>query len=69
MTGRRPNLFWKACWLVISPLLLLVVFLAYIVVQVQTTPTYPAWNPDYVSVIRAIYSTCIYLTDHSFAVV
>ncbi|XP_031442371.1 sodium-dependent neutral amino acid transporter B(0)AT3-like isoform X3 [Clupea harengus] len=48
MTGRRPNLFWKACWLVISPLLLLVVFLAYIVVQVQTTPTYPAWNPDYV---------------------
>ncbi|XP_062384884.1 sodium-dependent neutral amino acid transporter B(0)AT3-like [Sardina pilchardus] len=48
MTGRRPNLFWKACWMCISPLLMLVVFVAYIIVQVQTTPTYPAWNPDYV---------------------
>ncbi|KAG5265023.1 hypothetical protein AALO_G00260600 [Alosa alosa] len=48
MTGRRPNLFWKACWMCISPLLLLVVFVAYIIVQVQTTPTYPTWNPDYV---------------------
>ncbi|XP_041932359.1 sodium-dependent neutral amino acid transporter B(0)AT3-like isoform X1 [Alosa sapidissima] len=47
MTGKRPNLFWKVCWMCISPLLLLVVFLAYIIVQVQTTPTYPAWNPDY----------------------
>lgn len=49
MTGRRPNIFWKACWMVISPLLLLVVFVAYVVVQAQTRPTYQAWNPDYVS--------------------
>lgn len=49
MTGRRPNIFWKACWMVISPLLLLVVFVAYVIVQAQTRPTYPAWNPDYVS--------------------
>uniref|UniRef100_A0A3Q4HZ51 Transporter n=1 Tax=Neolamprologus brichardi TaxID=32507 RepID=A0A3Q4HZ51_NEOBR len=47
MTGRRPNIFWKACWMVISPLLLLVVFVAYVVVQAQTRPTYQAWNPDY----------------------
>ncbi|XP_026011808.1 inactive sodium-dependent neutral amino acid transporter B(0)AT3 isoform X1 [Astatotilapia calliptera] len=49
MTGRRPNIFWKACWMVISPLLLLVVFVAYVIVQAQTRPTYQAWNPDYVS--------------------
>uniref|UniRef100_A0A3Q1GPX6 Transporter n=1 Tax=Acanthochromis polyacanthus TaxID=80966 RepID=A0A3Q1GPX6_9TELE len=47
MTGRRPNFFWKACWMFISPALLLVVFIAYVVVQAQQHPTYPAWNPDH----------------------
>ncbi|XP_070702048.1 sodium-dependent neutral amino acid transporter B(0)AT3-like [Pempheris klunzingeri] len=47
MTGRRPNIYWKACWMVISPLMLLVVLVAYVVVQAQKHPTYPAWNPDY----------------------
>uniref|UniRef100_A0A8D0A4D9 Solute carrier family 6 member 18 n=1 Tax=Sander lucioperca TaxID=283035 RepID=A0A8D0A4D9_SANLU len=49
MTGNRPNIFWKACWMVISPLMLLVVLIAYVVVQAQTTPSYPTWNPAYVS--------------------
>uniref|UniRef100_A0A8C7T4R2 Transporter n=1 Tax=Oncorhynchus mykiss TaxID=8022 RepID=A0A8C7T4R2_ONCMY len=48
MTGHRPNIFWKVCWLVISPLMLIVVLVAYVAVQAQTHPTYPAWNPDYV---------------------
>ncbi|KAG5856712.1 inactive sodium-dependent neutral amino acid transporter B(0)AT3 [Anguilla rostrata] len=48
MTGKRPNLYWQVTWRVISPLMLLVVFLAYIVVQASTWPTYPAWNPGYV---------------------
>uniref|UniRef100_A0AAY4D927 Transporter n=1 Tax=Denticeps clupeoides TaxID=299321 RepID=A0AAY4D927_9TELE len=47
MTGRRPNLYWRVCWMVISPLMLLVVFVAYIAVQVQSHPTYPAWDPEY----------------------
>ncbi|XP_068431083.1 sodium-dependent neutral amino acid transporter B(0)AT3-like [Clinocottus analis] len=47
MTGRKPNMFWKACWMVISPLMLLVVLISYIVVQAQQHPTYPAWNPAY----------------------
>ncbi|TSK34716.1 Sodium-dependent neutral amino acid transporter B(0)AT3 [Bagarius yarrelli] len=47
MTGRRPNLYWQATWRVISPLMLLVVFLAYVVVQAQENPTYEAWNPNY----------------------
>ncbi|KAA0709895.1 Sodium-dependent neutral amino acid transporter B(0)AT3 [Triplophysa tibetana] len=49
MTGRRPNLFWRVCWRGVSPLLLLVVLVAYIIVQVQEHPTYPAWNPAYVN--------------------
>ncbi|XP_076006114.1 inactive sodium-dependent neutral amino acid transporter B(0)AT3 [Genypterus blacodes] len=49
MTGRRPNIFWRACWMVISPLLLLVVLIAYVVTQAQTYPIYSAWNPDYES--------------------
>ncbi|KAJ8354409.1 hypothetical protein SKAU_G00219760 [Synaphobranchus kaupii] len=47
MTGKRPNLFWQVTWRFISPLMLLVVFLAYIVVQANTTPTYTAWDPAY----------------------
>ncbi|XP_077086289.1 inactive sodium-dependent neutral amino acid transporter B(0)AT3 [Siphateles boraxobius] len=47
MTGRRPNLYWRVCWMGISPVMLLVVLVAYVVVQVQEHPTYPAWNPQY----------------------
>ncbi|KAJ8288113.1 hypothetical protein COCON_G00007720 [Conger conger] len=47
MTGKRPNLYWQITWRFISPVMLLVVFLAYIVVQASTVPTYPAWNKDY----------------------
>ncbi|XP_059899555.1 sodium-dependent neutral amino acid transporter B(0)AT3-like [Gadus macrocephalus] len=48
MTGKRPNIFWRVCWRFISPLYLLAVFLAYVVIQAQQHPQYPAWNPDYV---------------------
>lgn len=48
MTGRRPSWFWQVTWCVVSPLMLLVVFLAYVVVESETTLTYQAWNPDYV---------------------
>jgi len=29
--------------------MLLVVLVAYVVIQAQKHPTYPTWNPDYVS--------------------
>ncbi|XP_068611089.1 sodium-dependent neutral amino acid transporter B(0)AT3-like [Brachionichthys hirsutus] len=48
MTGRRPNFYWQSCWRFISPLMLLVVFVAYVVVEAETRPTYQTWNPDYV---------------------
>ncbi|GAA6231848.1 sodium-dependent neutral amino acid transporter B(0)AT3-like [Lates japonicus] len=47
MTGKKPNIFWTACWRVISPLMLAVVLVAYVIVQAQKHPTYPTWNPEY----------------------
>nr|XP_051686680.1 inactive sodium-dependent neutral amino acid transporter B(0)AT3 [Oryctolagus cuniculus] len=47
MTGRRPGLYWRAAWLVASPLLLLSVFLAYLVLLAQRPPSYRAWNPQH----------------------
>ncbi|XP_072536741.1 sodium-dependent neutral amino acid transporter B(0)AT3-like [Salminus brasiliensis] len=69
MTGHRPNLYWQATWRVISPLMLLMVFLAYVVVQAQENPTYEAWNPNYVGFPAPeklnypgwVYSICILL--------
>uniref|UniRef100_UPI003AAF027F sodium-dependent neutral amino acid transporter B(0)AT3-like n=1 Tax=Centroberyx gerrardi TaxID=166262 RepID=UPI003AAF027F len=48
MTGRRPSIYWQATWRFISPFMLLVVFLAYVVIEAENRPTYNAWNPDYV---------------------
>lgn len=55
MTGSRPNIFWKACWMVISPVMLMVVLVAYVVIQAQEHPNYPAWNPNYVSAFGFYY--------------
>lgn len=68
MTGNRPNLYWQATWRVISPLMLLVVFLAYVVVQAQQNPTYEAWSPDSVrttnTVIMGFNGKTVYFPCH-----
>lgn len=48
MTGRKLNLFWQITWRFISPLLLLIVFMAFVTLQMQKPPSYTAWNPKYV---------------------
>ncbi|KAM3873378.1 sodium-dependent neutral amino acid transporter B(0)AT3-like [Diretmus argenteus] len=48
MSGHRPNMYWQVTWRFISPFMLLVVFLAYVVIEAEKQPTYNAWNPDYV---------------------
>lgn len=48
MTGRRPGLYWQVTWKVVSPLLLLTIFVAYISLLASTPPSYKAWNPQYV---------------------
>nr|XP_015107084.1 inactive sodium-dependent neutral amino acid transporter B(0)AT3 isoform X2 [Vicugna pacos] len=47
MTGRRPGLYWQVTWKVVSPLLLLTIFVAYISLLASTPPSYKAWNPQY----------------------
>ncbi|XP_030065559.1 sodium-dependent neutral amino acid transporter B(0)AT3 [Microcaecilia unicolor] len=49
MTGRYPNLYWQATWKVFSPIMMLVIFLAYIVIQTQKEPNYETWNPNFVN--------------------
>ncbi|XP_039185237.1 sodium-dependent neutral amino acid transporter B(0)AT3-like isoform X1 [Crotalus tigris] len=45
MTGRPVNLYWKASWQFISPVLMVSVFLSYL--SIQRPSTYSAWNPSY----------------------
>ncbi|XP_071409658.1 sodium-dependent neutral amino acid transporter B(0)AT3-like isoform X2 [Pithys albifrons albifrons] len=47
MTGRKLNLYWQITWRFISPLLLLIVFTAFVTLQMQKPPSYAAWNPKY----------------------
>ncbi|XP_034401028.1 sodium-dependent neutral amino acid transporter B(0)AT1-like [Cyclopterus lumpus] len=46
MIGHKPNIFWQAMWRVISPLIVLVIFLIYFVNEVSSTLTYITWNPS-----------------------
>ena len=61
MTGRRPNLYWQVTWRLLSPVMLLLVFLAYIVIEAETTPTYNAWNPDFVREVHVSNTTITYM--------
>ncbi|XP_057684226.1 sodium-dependent neutral amino acid transporter B(0)AT3-like [Corythoichthys intestinalis] len=47
MIGKKPNWYWKMCWVVISPLMLLVIMVQYVVIEAGETPTFHTWNPDY----------------------
>ncbi|XP_054619747.1 sodium-dependent neutral amino acid transporter B(0)AT3-like isoform X2 [Dunckerocampus dactyliophorus] len=47
MTGKRPNIYWRICWRYISPIMLLVVLVAYVVLEAKNQPTYGAWDPAY----------------------
>ncbi|XP_031442372.1 sodium-dependent neutral amino acid transporter B(0)AT1-like [Clupea harengus] len=46
MIGHKPNIFWRASWMVISPLIVLAIFIAYFVSKVTEELTYTAWVPD-----------------------
>ncbi|XP_076972916.1 sodium-dependent neutral amino acid transporter B(0)AT1 [Tamandua tetradactyla] len=47
MIGHQPNLFWQVTWRVVSPLLMLVIFLFFFVVKVNEELTYSVWDPAY----------------------
>lgn len=49
MIGHKPNIFWQVTWRVVSPLIMLVIFLFFFVVEVNKKLMYSIWDPDYVS--------------------
>lgn len=49
MIGHKPNVFWQLMWRVVSPIIMLVIFFFYFVIQVNKELTYNVWDPSYVS--------------------
>ncbi|TRY97396.1 hypothetical protein DNTS_032905, partial [Danionella cerebrum] len=58
MTGHRPSAFWRVCWMGISPVMLLVVLVAYVIIQAQKDHTYQAWNPQHAGKLSIYALTC-----------
>ncbi|XP_059205538.1 sodium-dependent neutral amino acid transporter B(0)AT1-like [Centropristis striata] len=46
MVGHKPGLYWQVSWRVISPLIVLVILVFYLVTQVQEELTYLIWDPN-----------------------
>ncbi|MEQ2281184.1 hypothetical protein AMECASPLE_027722 [Ameca splendens] len=46
MVGHKPSIFWQVTWRVISPLIVLVILVFYLVTQVQQKLTYLVWDPN-----------------------
>ncbi|OWK02358.1 hypothetical protein Celaphus_00018138 [Cervus elaphus hippelaphus] len=47
MIGHKPNIFWQVTWRVVSPLLMLAIFLFFFVIKVREELTYNIWDPGY----------------------
>ncbi|KAM6903981.1 sodium-dependent neutral amino acid transporter B(0)AT1-like [Lycodopsis pacificus] len=46
MVGHKPSIFWQVTWRFISPLIVLVILVFYLVTQVQEELTYLVWDPS-----------------------
>uniref|UniRef100_A0A8C9Y0S4 Transporter n=1 Tax=Sander lucioperca TaxID=283035 RepID=A0A8C9Y0S4_SANLU len=46
MVGHKPSIFWQVTWRFISPLIVLVILVFYLVTQVQEELTYLVWDPN-----------------------
>uniref|UniRef100_G1TDJ8 Solute carrier family 6 member 19 n=1 Tax=Oryctolagus cuniculus TaxID=9986 RepID=G1TDJ8_RABIT len=49
MIEHKPNIFWQLMWWVVSPQIMLVIFLFYFTVEVSKELTYSVWDPSYMS--------------------
>eukprot|EP00069_Balaena_mysticetus_P006487 bmy_05113T0 len=47
MIGHKPNIFWQVTWRVVSPLIMLTIFLFFFVIKVNEELIYSVWNPAY----------------------
>ncbi|XP_061166600.1 uncharacterized protein LOC133175501 [Saccostrea echinata] len=46
MTGQRPNYYWLIMWKYVSPLVIIVIFLASLIKSMISSATYEAWIPS-----------------------
>lgn len=46
MIGHKPSIFWQVSWRFISPLIVLVILVFYLVTQAQEELTYLVWDPN-----------------------
>ncbi|XP_023286848.1 sodium-dependent neutral amino acid transporter B(0)AT1-like [Seriola lalandi dorsalis] len=46
MVGHKPSIFWQVSWRFISPLIVLVILVFYLVTQTQEELTYLVWDPN-----------------------
>lgn len=46
MVGKKPSIFWQITWRFISPLIVLVILVFYLVTQAQKKLTYLVWDPE-----------------------
>ncbi|XP_033831454.1 sodium-dependent neutral amino acid transporter B(0)AT1-like [Periophthalmus magnuspinnatus] len=46
MIGSKPGIFWQVTWRFVSPLIMLVILIFYLVTQAQGELTYLVWDPS-----------------------
>uniref|UniRef100_A0A672LUT5 Sodium-dependent neutral amino acid transporter B(0)AT1-like n=1 Tax=Sinocyclocheilus grahami TaxID=75366 RepID=A0A672LUT5_SINGR len=64
MIGHKPNFFWQATWRLVSPLIVLLIFLFYFVTTISKELTYIAWDPlseDFPALETKSYPDWIYV--------
>lgn len=55
MIGHKPNIFWQATWRVISPLIMLVIFLFYFATTISKKLFYLTWDPESVRLLMRLH--------------
>ncbi|XP_041665222.1 sodium-dependent neutral amino acid transporter B(0)AT1-like [Cheilinus undulatus] len=48
MIGYKPSIFWQVSWRLISPLVVVVILVFYLVTQGQEELTYLVWDPEHI---------------------
>ncbi|XP_059205539.1 sodium-dependent neutral amino acid transporter B(0)AT1-like [Centropristis striata] len=64
MVGHKPGIYWQVTWRFISPLIVLVILVFYLVTQVQEELTYLVWDPnseEFPSLASVPYPSWIYV--------
>ncbi|XP_059205545.1 sodium-dependent neutral amino acid transporter B(0)AT1-like [Centropristis striata] len=64
MVGHKPGLYWQVTWRFISPLIVLVILVFYLVTQVQEELTYLVWDPnseEFPSLASVPYPSWVYV--------